>query len=80
MFMFGEGIVLDRTCKRWFKKIETGDFNLSDKPRSGQPSLIDDDDVKTMLVQDLFLTSEITERLNSLQETISDHIRKIGLV
>ena len=62
-------------------KFETGYFDLSDKPHSGQPSFIDNDVVKTMLVQDPFLTtSKITERLNSGQQTISDHIRKIGLV
>ena len=32
---FGEGIVSDRTCKRWFKKFEIDDFDLSDKPCSG---------------------------------------------
>lgn len=79
--VFGEGTVSDRTCRRWFEKFERGDFDLSDQPRSGRPSLIDDDIVKTMLEQDPFLTSsEIAERLNSAQQTISDHIRKIGLV
>ena len=48
--VFGEGIVSDRTCRKWFKKFETGNFDLSDELRSGQPSLIDDDVVKTMLV------------------------------
>ena len=78
--VFGEGIVSDMTCRRWYEKFETSDFNLSDK-RSGRPSLIDDDVVKAMLEQDPFpTTSEIAERLNSAQRTISDHIRKIGLV
>ena len=78
--VFGEGTVFDRICRRWYEKFETGDFDLSDKPRSGRPSLIDDDVVKAMLEQDPFLTtSEIAERLNSAQRTISDHIRKIGL-
>ena len=76
--VFGEGIVSNRTCRRWFRKFETGDFDLSDM---GGPSLIDDDVVETMLEEDPFLTtSEIAERLNSAQQTISDHIRKIGLV
>ena len=76
--VFGKGIVSDRTCRRWFKKIETGDFDLSNMV---EPSLIGDDVVKTMLEQDPFLTtSEIAERLNSAQQTISDHIWKIGLV
>ena len=64
------GTVSDRTCRRWYEKFETGDFDLSDKPRSGRPSLIDDDVVKAMLEQDSFLTtSEIAERLNSAQQT-----------
>ena len=72
--VFGEGTVSDGTCGRWYEKFETGDFHLSDKPRSGRPSLIDDDVVKAMLEQDPFLTtSEIAERLNSAQQTISDH-------
>ncbi|KAG6804639.1 histone-lysine N-methyltransferase SETMAR-like [Apis mellifera caucasica] len=59
---------------------ETCDFDFSDKPRSGRPFLIDDV-VKAMLEQDPFLTtSEIAERLNSAQQTISDHIRKMKLV
>ena len=79
--MFGEGTVSDRTCRRWYEKFETGDFDLSDKPRSGRSSLINDDVVKAMLEQDPFpTTSEIAERLNSAQRTISHHIRKIGLV
>ena len=66
--VFGEDTVSDRTCGRWYEKFETGDFDLSDKPRSERPSLIDDDVVKAMLEQDPFLTtSEIAERLNSAQ-------------
>ena len=68
--VFGEGTVSDRTCRRWYEKFETGDFDLSDKPRSRRPSLIDDDVVKAMLEQNPFLTtSEIAERLNSAQQT-----------
>ena len=68
--VFGEDTVSDRTCRRWYEKFETGDFHLSDKPRSGRPSLIDDDVVKAMLEQNPFLTtSEIAERLNSAQQT-----------
>ena len=43
--------------------------------------MINDDVVETMLEQDPFLTTlEIAERLNSAQQTISDHIWKIALV
>ncbi|KAF3422114.1 hypothetical protein E2986_11272 [Frieseomelitta varia] len=77
--VFGEGTVSDRTCVRWFEKFEAGDFDINDKPRSGRPSLIDDDIVK--IEQDPFLTtSEIEEKLKSAQQTISDHIRQLKLL
>ena len=79
--VFNEGTVSDRT--------EDGTKNLKQVISTflishvlGRPSLIDDDVVKVvMLEQDPFpTTSEIAERLNSARQTISDHIRKIGLV
>uniref|UniRef100_A0A1I7XIJ0 HTH_48 domain-containing protein n=1 Tax=Heterorhabditis bacteriophora TaxID=37862 RepID=A0A1I7XIJ0_HETBA len=74
-------LVKDRTCRICFENFGAGDFDLNDKPRSGRPSLIDDDIVKTMIEQGLFLTrSEIAKKLYSAQQTISDHIRKIGLM
>ena len=48
--VFGKGTVSDRTCRRWYEKFETGDFDLSDKPRSGRPFLIDDDVVKAKIL------------------------------
>ena len=74
--------VSDRTYRRWLEKFQLGDFHLSDKPRRfWWPSLIDDDTIKIMLEQNPFLTtSEIAERLDSAQQNISVHIRKLGLV
>uniref|UniRef100_A0A1I7X1E0 Histone-lysine N-methyltransferase SETMAR n=1 Tax=Heterorhabditis bacteriophora TaxID=37862 RepID=A0A1I7X1E0_HETBA len=52
-----------------------GDFDFNDKPRSGWPSLIDGDIVKTIIEQDpFFTTSKIAEKLYSAQQTISKHI------
>lgn len=77
----GEGTVSHKTCRRWFEKLESGDLDLSDKPRSRRPFLIDDHYVRTMLEQHpLLRTSEIGERPISGQETILDYIRKTGLV
>lgn len=79
--VFGKDAVSDRTCRRWFEKFESGNFDLNDMPKSGRLSVIDDDIIKAMIDQNPFLTtSEIAERVNSRQQTISDHIRKLGLV
>lgn len=49
---FSEVIVSDKTCKRWFEKSKTDDFDLNDKPLSGSSFLIDDDSVRTIMQKD----------------------------
>lgn len=79
--IFGKQAISNRTCRRWFEKFKAGNFSLCDRSRSGRPSQIDDDIVMTLIEKDPFLTSsEIAQQLNSKQQTISDHIRKLGLV
>lgn len=75
---FDEGKICDEAVRRLFEKFKTKDFNLSDKPCSRRPPLIDDNTVKIALEQNHFLTpSEIAGRLVSARQTISDNIRKL---
>lgn len=78
---FDEDAISSRTCRRWFEKFEAGDLSLIDRPRSGRPSEIDDDVLCATIRKDPFLTaSQIAEELKSKQQTISDHIKKLGFV
>lgn len=56
-----------RNCQRWFQKFRNGDFNLEDNERSGRPSILDDDHLRTGIEEDPCLT--IGER---------EHLKKIG--
>jgi [histone H3]-lysine36 N-dimethyltransferase SETMAR len=79
--VFGEDAVCDRTCRRWFEKFKLGDFDISDESRSGRPFLVDNAQVMEIIEQNPFsTTADIAEILNSRQQTISDHIRQLGLV
>ncbi|XP_046814259.1 histone-lysine N-methyltransferase SETMAR-like [Vespa crabro] len=81
LYEFQQGINATEAYRNLLKVFDESDFNLSDKPRSGRPSWIDDDTVKIILEQNPFLTTlEIVERLDSAEQTISDHIRKLVLV
>ncbi|XP_035229786.1 histone-lysine N-methyltransferase SETMAR-like [Stegodyphus dumicola] len=76
--VFGEGTISDRICRRWFENLKKLILTF---PISHVLGLIDDNVVKAMFEQDSYLTTlEITEGLNSAQQTISGHIRKKGLV
>lgn len=39
----------ERQCQRWFARFRSGDFDIKDAPRSGRPTIVDDDKIKAML-------------------------------
>ena len=46
---YGESAVTHTTCKRWYQKFREGDFDLSDRPRSGAPRKFEDDKLQELL-------------------------------
>ena len=46
---FGNDGVNERTVRRRFAKFCSGDFNLEDEPRSGRPTVIQDEDLRTLV-------------------------------
>lgn len=69
------------TVKRWFAKFRRGEFDLSDKPRSGRPSEIDDDFIHNLLkLNPRISTEEIAERLNCDKSTAFRHIKKLDYI
>jgi histone-lysine N-methyltransferase SETMAR len=46
---FGKDTVSNRTVARWYARFQEGDTSLEDRPRSGRPSVLDDDDLHRAL-------------------------------
>jgi histone-lysine N-methyltransferase SETMAR len=42
----GEGTIGKTAAIKWFKRFEDGDFDFEDKPRSGRPSVLDEEDLR----------------------------------
>ena len=47
--VYGEGVVIDQTCQKWFAKFYAADFLLDDAPQSGRPGEIYSDQIKTWI-------------------------------
>ncbi|GFU73766.1 histone-lysine N-methyltransferase SETMAR [Trichonephila clavipes] len=56
--VFEKDIVNVRTCQRWFSKFRSGDLSLRESDRSGRPSKIDNDVLRSMLENNPHLTSQ----------------------
>ena len=50
---FGNDSVNERTVRRWFAKLRYGDFSLEDEPRSGRPTVVQDEHLRTLVDTDL---------------------------
>ncbi|GFV88293.1 histone-lysine N-methyltransferase SETMAR [Trichonephila clavipes] len=79
--VFGKDIVNVRICQRWFSKFRSGDLSLQERDRSGRPSKIDNDVLRSMLENNPHLTSqEIAEEFGNPDTTVGDHIKSLGFV
>ena len=38
-----------RVCQNWFSKFRAGNTSCEDNERSGRPSVVDDDQIKTLI-------------------------------
>jgi [histone H3]-lysine36 N-dimethyltransferase SETMAR len=76
---FGEDAVTSRTAQRWFKKFALGDQSLEDNARSGRPSSLDIDELRTVIETNSNLTCQmLAEEFQVSDETIRIHLHKIG--
>ena len=65
---FGNDSVNERTVRRRFAKFCAGNFSLEDKPRRGRPTVIQDEDLMTLVETDPSQTvRELAEELDGRQ-------------
>ena len=61
----GPGTANEHTVQWWFQKFCKGDERLEDKQHSGQPSGVDDDQLRAIMeVDPLTATREVAKELN----------------
>lgn len=77
----GSEVVNVRTCQRWFVKFRSGDFSLTEDPRSGRPSKVDNDILRSMLESIPQLTTrEIGKKFRINHSTAARHIKHLGFI
>ena len=72
--VYGGKSLTERKCQKWFACFRSGDFDLKDAPRSGRPTVVDDDKIKAMIENNRRNTTlEITEKPNILHTCVETH-------
>ena len=74
---YGEHTLSETTCRDWFRRFKSGDFDLKVKERSGKPKKFEDEDLEALLDQTL---KQLSEPLNVIEMAVSKRLHNLGLV
>ena len=78
---YGDNVLTQDACVRWFRRFKSGDFDLKDKDRPGQPKKIEYAELQALLDKDDTQTQQqMAEKLNVGRQTISDRLHAIGKI
>jgi HTH domain in Mos1 transposase len=69
------------TCRRWFQKFREGDHSCEDKPRSGRPSVVDEDELCRHIEQNPGASArDLARAICTSHPTIMLALKKLGTV
>lgn len=78
---YGGYALAEKTCRTWFQRFKSGDFDIEDKERPGQPKKFEDAELEGLLNEDSSQTQEeLATALNVDQSTVSKRLKALGMI
>lgn len=78
---YGEHTPLVKTCEYWFRRFKSGDFDIEDKKRPGQPKKFEDEELEALLDNDACQTlEELSESLGVDLSTVGKRLKAMGMI
>ena len=79
--MEGAGTTRKSAAQRWFSRFNSDDLTLEDKPRSGRPPVLDDEDLRQALEDEPSSSiRELAEELGVSHMTVWNHLQQLNFV
>lgn len=70
-----------KMCEYWFRRFKSGDFDIEDKERSGQPKKFEDEELTALLDEDSCQTlRELATSLEVDESTVSKRLKAMGMI
>ena len=77
---FGPGTAKGPTAQWWFKKFCKADESLEDEEHNGQPSEVDNDQLRVIIEVDPLTTTEVAKEVNVDHPMVVRPLKQIGKV
>lgn len=78
---YGDHALSERTCREWFQRFKTRDFDVEDKAHGRPPKKFEDEELQALLDEDDAQTQEqLAEKLNVTQKAVSLRLHQMGKI
>jgi len=79
--VYGEQVLAEQTCRKWFARFKSGDFDLEDKERPGQPKKFEDKELEALLEENSSQTlEELSTSLGVDLSTVGKRLKALGMI
>ncbi|EGI60973.1 Mariner Mos1 transposase, partial [Acromyrmex echinatior] len=79
--IYGEHAPSKTSCKEWFRRFNSSDFDVRDKEREGAPKKFEDAELQALLEEDSCLSfDKLAKELNVDRSTIGKRLHAMGMV
>jgi len=79
--VYGEQALAEQTCLKWFARFKSGDFDLEDKERPGQPKKFKDEELEALLEENSSQTlEELSTSLGVDLSTVGKRLKALGMI
>ena len=66
---YGDDVINERSCRRWFARFKAGVFNLEDGPKSGRPTRLNSSELKNYIEQNPEMSTQELGRIFNVSRT-----------
>ena len=78
---FGEAVLSERTCHKWFQSFKNGNFDIEDRHGSGKEKIFEDPELEALFAEDSCQTQkELSESLRVTQQAILKRPKVMGMI
>ena len=69
--IYAEAALSKGTCREWFQRLKSGDFNLEDRHVGGKQKIFEDSELEALLAEDTYQRKEkLAESLEVTQQAM----------
>lgn len=78
---YGKTIISERTCRNWYERFRSGDFQVEDRHSGGRDRAFEDEEVEALLNEDSCQSqTELAQSLGVTQQAVSKRLSDLGMI